>query len=840
MDNQKLTLKIFLALMGVYIVLLCVQFKDFIFDEQMLLVASDQLNGIGTKYFSRDSFFIPLWTQHILGGMPTLDAMFGDVYHPLNWLSLFMDPARTVGYKFILTVLVAFLSGVVLFSYMSKDWRVGGFCALLFSQNSQFFSHIYSGHDGKMYVISVIPLAIYGLYQFTREKKLWGLSVMTFSIGYMISSSHVQLTYLTMWGLLAITIYEVFIRPSVPMKQKVINKALVSLAVIVGLGLGAVQLIPPYFYSTQDSVRATSEKTSYDHSISWQLHQEEIGALVLPGFLRIFKTEEEQRKEQTTGQRQPDPYWGKNAFKLNYDTPGMLLLILAFVGLSIKKGRKDKVFWLVLASISFAYAIGSYTPFFKIFYNLVPGVDKFRGPSMLIFWFPVALCCITAISFKDIFSSENDTKKPLLMYAGMAALLVVSRYSWEGAIGGLGLIFVLIATGIINYGLFRQYNGEGAEKTTKGAIKNIPITTLVAFNLIPLASIFLMWPSLNELSPKYFKPININTMNATAGSIIPSFIMTVVFCGAIHWLKIMKQPFKIFIVALAVAGALSATTRNAAFVQVVEKKYYVTETPFEDYVLKQMKDPKEYRILPLHSRNVTMAYVNGSRIPNGFHDNEIATYRAFRGGTNMQNLLSSNNFAENPFLALLGIKYILVPNRNPQTAQTQPVQIIQNTGAFSFSTIYPKFSVEESNEAIITSLQNGTSNYRSQIILNEAPAFASPSEVDSSFNATSNLVENHGDEFILEAQSSSPGVLMLSENFHKFWKAEVNGKPAKVLRAFSTLQAVEIPEGKSSIRFYYQSPFVDMSVKLFLVSLILALLSIGLFFYKPKSMQQAL
>jgi uncharacterized membrane protein YfhO len=53
----------------------------------------------------------------------------------------------------------------------------------------------------------------------------------------------------------------------------------------------------------------------------------------------------------------------------------------------------------------------------------------------------------------------------------------------------------------------------------------------------------------------------------------------------------------------------------------------------------------------------------------------------------------------------------------------------------------------------------------------------------------------------------------------------VNGKPAKVYKAFGTLRAVEIPKGKSEVRMEYRSKPFHACIK---VSLLAAILLVGL------------
>jgi uncharacterized membrane protein YfhO len=66
-------------------------------------------------------------------------------------------------------------------------------------------------------------------------------------------------------------------------------------------------------------------------------------------------------------------------------------------------------------------------------------------------------------------------------------------------------------------------------------------------------------------------------------------------------------------------------------------------------------------------------------------------------------------------------------------------------------------------------------------------------------------------------------MLFISENFHKYWKAKVNGKEAKIYRAFSTFMAVDIPQGESIVELRYVSESVRISLWVGLAGLALFL-----------------
>ena len=76
-----------LASAGFFLLLLLFIFRAFVFDSSTLMLNSDQLNGIGSRILRAENAVVTEWDDSRLGGVPTIDALFADVYHPLVWVS---------------------------------------------------------------------------------------------------------------------------------------------------------------------------------------------------------------------------------------------------------------------------------------------------------------------------------------------------------------------------------------------------------------------------------------------------------------------------------------------------------------------------------------------------------------------------------------------------------------------------------------------------------------------------------------------------------------------------------------------------------------------------------
>ncbi len=144
--------------------------------------------------------------------------------------------------------------------------------------------------------------------------------------------------------------------------------------------------------------------------------------------------------------------------------------------------------------------------------------------------------------------------------------------------------------------------------------------------------------------------------------------------------------------------------------------------------------------------------------------------------------------------------------------------------------LYTKFTVMNDTEAV-KALREGF-DYKNTIILSETPE-SSPENIP--VNGSAKLVAKPKmDDMTYQVSSDAPAFLLSSGNFHRYWKATVNGKPTKVYKAFGTLRAVAVPAGSSTVRLEYKSDAVRVSLWIGAVSLGIFLLVIGVGAWKKR------
>ena len=81
-----------------------------------------------------------------------------------------------------------------------------------------------------------------------------------------------------------------------------------------------------------------------------------------------------------------DDYWGRNGIHLHSEYLGVgVLLLAARRSSAARRGRPFGWFWIGVLVVSLLWALGGYTPFYRLVYALVPGTKFFRAPSTMLY-----------------------------------------------------------------------------------------------------------------------------------------------------------------------------------------------------------------------------------------------------------------------------------------------------------------------------------------------------------------------------------------------------------------------------------------------------------------------
>lgn len=126
---------------------------------------------------------------------------------------------------------------------------------------------------------------------------------------------------------------------------------------------------------------------------------------------------------------------------------------------------------------------------------------------------------------------------------------------------------------------------------------------------------------------------------------------------------------------------------------------------------------------------------------------------------------------------------------------------------FSFVTAY---RVEPDAARSWARVARGETDPSREVLLEHAPLAALPPAAALRSALVARLAEDRPERVVAEMTSDSAGLFVLADLFYPGWTAEVDGRPAELLRADGVFRAVALPSGSHRVVFRYQ----PLSVKI--------------------------
>jgi hypothetical protein len=727
---------------------------------------------------------MPLWEPYIHGGMPFVDGMHGDIFYPATVLKFFLPVTYALGLKLTLHV---FLAGVLMFYFLRglnlRLWVcfLGG---LLYMFSSCLVSLVYPGHDGKMYVMSLTPLAFLILHRACKSGRLFHFLLFSLTFALLIFSAHMQMAYFTSWGLGLFFLFQLWNMYRNGNKKIFKYLAYFVISIILALSLSMIQLLSPYLYLKTYSMRAarTEAETGYQYATSWSMHLEELSSEIVPEFCG------------DNVHTQGNFYWGRNPFKLNSEYIGLLALFLAGVTIIYRRSRLIW-FFIGLGGLAFIYALGGTTPFFRIFYYLVPGVKSFRGPSMINFLFCFSTVTIAMLGLEKFFTLKDhpDEAKRFLKIA----FIFVMAY--------LGLAVVISVLGKSFFSIWIAILYPGIEPAKRAALE-LDIPRIITGLWI---STFLLWLGYGILR--------------------------------FHLKGALKEG--LVVGALAVLALVDLFRFDSRFITIVDPNEYYRKSPVVDFLQERQKE-EPFRVFMLpktYADNYLALYGIEEVSLTAMHGNQLRIYDEFVGRHQQNpNLVYPN------FVNLLNIKYLLSPSplNTPWTKQVfeaEGIYVYQNLNYLPRAFPVYSWQVEKDEGKTLSDLKNQEFDIRQKIFLTETPPNmpSDTTNISAEHIIPAKVSDYKINSFKVDVEMQRDGFLLLSENYYPAWKAYVDGKEAKIYRADYLFRAVYLDKGKHQIRFIFDSaPYKIAKTSTLLTSFIL-LVIFGFYLIKGYSSKKA-
>ncbi|MBM3209171.1 YfhO family protein [Candidatus Shapirobacteria bacterium] len=190
-----------------------------------------------------------------------------------------------------------------------------------------------------------------------------------------------------------------------------------------------------------------------------------------------------------------------------------------------------------------------------------------------------------------------------------------------------------------------------------------------------------------------------------------------------------------------------------------------------------------------------------------------------------------------PIIDLLNVRWVLSLSelKNPKlklVAREGQTALYENINAGPKVFLARQFYVEKNDLTIAQKMLE--IDLSKEVVLEEHPNLMAIAEDKSLSEGKAEIIAYQPGKVIVKTQTSTAGILVLTDTYDSGWKAFVGRKATKVFRADYDLRAVEVPAGEHEVEFVYDplSFKIGLGISLLTVSSLL----IGAFLFRIKNL----
>lgn len=680
---------------------------------------------------------IPEWNPYLFGGLPYIAAQHGDIFYPTAWLRWFLPTDTAMNLGFLAHIALAGASMYAFLRALRVGWTAALVGGLAYELSGIVASMVRPGHDGKLYVSALAPLLFLALLRAIRDRRPWGYGLLALVVGLCMLSPHYQMTYYLLVAGAVWTLYLVFFDPERPAGLSWPRElGFAFAAVLLGLAISAIQVLPFLQYIPYSPRAAGGPSGGWDYATLFSMPPEELVTTVLPQFNGVL-----------------EHYWGRNVFKLHSEHLGAIVVVLAVLGLG-DRGRRRTVQALALIALLFLLvSFGGHTPFYYLWYEVMPMMKKVRAPGMAFFMVALPVCVLAG------FGADRLVRREVSLRAFAVPLAIL------GGLALLGVAGVLQSVATVLAGAEQASRvADNASALQGGALRLLLVT------LVGGAAIWAVWSG------------------RLAGSLAAAAL------------------------AVVVVGDLWSIDR--LFFNFREPASVVYR---DDAVTSRLRaERKPFRVLDVgvYPEAFLMAYDIQAML--GYHGNEVRFYDELLGGKGQWRYAGSPTLLDLLSVRYLlltgpqpvpGYHQVLGP---VTTTPGSPGVLLERDTAAPYVRVVPGAAKLPEDQLVPTVID--TRFPYNSVVLYPDTASVTPEPIrGGQLPGPSPVKAALADwapgrmRVTVDGAATKPSYLLIGETWYPDWHATVDGKPAQVHRADYALLSVVLPPGAHEVSLHFAS-----------------------------------
>lgn len=705
----------------------------------------------------------PFWTPNVFAGWPQIADPQSLIFSPLHVLLAAVSPAPGFRAADAVVFVALFLGGVgIILFFRDRGWHVAGalVAALAFAFGGAAASRIQ--HIGEVLSLCYLPLAMWSLTR-ALECVSWRYGLFAGILGGLIAAGRDQVALLSLY-LLAGMVIAYWAGANARARLRASVKPLAAAAVA-----GAVVAAVPVLLTLL--LAESSNRPGFDFVSAGRgsLHPAHLLTLA---FADLF------------GAADPAvPFWGPPSFPWGStdlflaQNMGQLYLgalpLVAIVALGLVRGllwERDIRFFTIATAVAILYGLGWYTPAFHAIYEFVPGVTLYRRPADAAFLIGALLAILGGYL---VHRRLSGTLKP------------ATWTQW--------LLGVAIAGAILIGAVGAAFHADMLAVVPKPILTGV-VFAAAALVVLALAHRLQRWPLAAAALVAAFTTADLawnNAPNESTG--MPPAVYDA--------LRVDTKNETIALIKAKLAGYAAPARRDR--IELIGIAY-----PWPNIGLIHDFDDV-FGQNPLRLQTFAAATGVGDTVATPDQRTFSPLYPSYRSA----------------FADLFGVRLIatgvpveridasLKPGDLTYVARTADAYVYENPRALPRVFLVDAWQRADFAELI----RDGWPDVdpRRVVLLEEAPTAAFPLPGGERAGVRGSPAEPAGTarifhytntEVTIETDSPTAALLVLTDVWHSWWRADVDGTATEILKADVLFRAVAVPAGRHVVRFTFH-PF---------------------------------
>ena len=717
----------------------------------------------------------PFWTPNVFAGWPQINDPQSLIFSPLHFLLALVDSAPSALAFDRVTFALLFMggAGIILF-FRDRGWHPAGalVAALAFAFGGSANARLQ--HTSQIMSLCYFAVTLWLLAR-TLDRGSWRLGIATGVFGGLLAVGRDHVALLSLYVLagyvVAHWVAHVPVKWSSVRRQEHAQKessrervraTLKPLAVAGATGL--VIAAVPVIMTALLAARSNRPEIGYAVAGHGSLHPAD---LLMLAFADLFHG----MAPNIDWWGPPGPRWGaafgptglglsKNMGML-YAGAVPLVALVSFGLVRRHAWAREIRFFTVAAALVLLYALGWYTPAFHAMYDLMPGIAYFRRPADATFVLGALIAVMAGylVHCWLVDAVAKPTRMQRLAEIGIALALVACAFWLAAMVLSPAAAVAPVANGLL---------GAAAAVAALAVVREFDTRS-------PLA---------------------------------PAVLLALVMAADFVW---NAAPHVSTGLPPARFEALESGTRNET-VRLIRSRLAAAAAP-------DRRDRIEMIAIDYHWQNLSLAQDfdhvfghNPLRLRWFYEATRVGDYVATPGQRTFSPLYPSYR---STFADLLGVRVIatgvpveeidksLEPGDLELIARTHDAYVYENPRALPRVMIVGQWQLADFDRLYATGWP-ATVDPRRTVLLNRAPTGIAAGAARGP--GTARIVRYANTEVVVAADAPDGGLLLLTDVWHPWWHATLDGKPSDILRADVLFRAVVLPPGRHEVRFTFD-PF---------------------------------